>query len=125
MAIVIVIYLAFLVFMIATMWKVFTKAGQPGWAIFIPIYNAIVFLKIAGKPWWWIFLFIIPIVNIVFLIMMINGVSKNFGQGTGFTVGLILLGFIFYPMLAFGDYQYKGVAPIATGKDQPLDAGVK
>ena len=52
--------------MIAAMWKVFTKAGKPGWASLIPIYNMIVLLDIAGKPAWWIVLFIIPIVNFVF-----------------------------------------------------------
>jgi len=105
-AIGVILYLAVIIFMIITMWKVLTKAGQPGWAIFIPIYNIIVILRVAGKPWWWIFLFMIPIVNIIYLIIMYHGISVNFGKGAGFTVGLILLGIIFFPILAFGDAVY-------------------
>jgi len=120
----IIIFLAIIILMIVSFWKIYVKAGEPGWACIIPIYNIIVMLKIAGKPWWWLFLLCIPIVNIIFAIMMYNGLSKNFGQGAGFTVGLILLGIVFWPMLAFGDYQYNAIA-VAAGKDQPLDAGIK
>lgn len=100
------IYIGVLVLMIASMWKVFTKANQPGWAAIVPIYNMIVMLEIAKKPTWWIAMFLIPIANIVFMIMTLNAVSKNFGKDEGFTVGLVLLGFVFWPMLAFGDAQY-------------------
>ena len=109
--IILILYLAFVVFLIASMWKINVKAGQPGWACLVPIYNIIVLLKIAGKPWWWLFLMILPIVNIVILIMMWHGVSKNFGKDGGFTAGLILLGFIFIPILAFGSATYNPVAP--------------
>jgi len=91
------------IFMLVTLWILFNKAGQPGWAILIPIYNILVILKIAGKAWWWIFLLMIPIVNFVFMIMVYHGISKNFGKDVGFTIGLILLGIIFLPILAFGD----------------------
>jgi len=94
------------VFMIIAYWIVFEKAGQPGWAILIPIYNIIIMLAVAKKPWWWLFLFFIPLVNIVFVIMMLNGISKNFGKNEGFTVGLIFLSIIFWPILAFGDAKY-------------------
>lgn len=92
------------------MWKVFEKAGKPGWAAIIPIYNVIVLLEIVGKPVWWIILFLIPCVNIIFGIWTLNLLSKSFGQSEGFTVGLILLGFVFYPLLGFGNYQYLGPA---------------
>ena len=98
--------LAFIVLMVATVWKIFTKAGQPGWAAIIPIYNVIVLLKIIGKPWWWILGFLIPLVNFIVMILMAVGLAKVFGKGTGFAIGLILLGFVFYPMLAFGDATY-------------------
>lgn len=98
--------LAFIVLMVASVWKIFTKAGQPGWAAIIPIYNVIVLLKIIGKPWWWILGFLIPLVNFIVMILMAVGLAKVFGKGTGFAIGLILLGFIFYPMLAFGDATY-------------------
>ena len=98
--------LAFIVLMIASVWKVFTKAGQPGWAAIIPIYNVIVLLKIIGKPWWWILGFLIPFVNFIVMILMAVGLAKVFGKGIGFAIGLILLSFIFYPILAFGDATY-------------------
>ncbi len=98
--------LAFIVLMIASAWKIFTKAGQPGWAAIIPIYNVIVLLKIIGKPWWWIIGLLIPFVNFVVMILMAVGLAKVFGKGIGFAIGLILLSFIFYPMLAFGDAIY-------------------
>lgn len=96
-------------FMIISFWKLFEKAGKPGWAAIIPIYNTLVLLEIAGKPWWWLLLFLIPIVNIVFGIMMWNGVSINFGKDSGFTVGIILLPYIFIPILAFGKATYRPV----------------
>ncbi|CAN5398960.1 hypothetical protein BH09BAC6_BH09BAC6_07420 [soil metagenome] len=89
-------------------WKIYEKAGKPGWAAIIPVYTWIVMLEIVGKPIWWIFLFFIPCVNIIFMIWTINLLSKSFGQTEGFTIGLILLGFIFYPILGFGNYQYLG-----------------
>lgn len=100
--------LAIIVFMIAAIWKVFTKAGEPGWACLIPIYNAIVYLKISGKPWWWLFLFIIPIVNLIIALLASLGLAKNFGKGGGFGVGIWLLGPIFVPILAFGDAKFVG-----------------
>src|SRR5437867_1608365 len=72
------------ILVIAGMWKVFTKAGKPGWAALIPIYNFIVLLQIAGKPVWWILLFLIPVVNIIVLILVWVGVAQAFGKGTGY-----------------------------------------
>ena len=102
------IWLAIAVFEIVAMWKIYEKAGQPGWAAIVPIYNIIVLLKMVGKPLWWLILLIIPVVNIVFLIWMTNMLSKSFGKDEGFTVGLVLLGFVFYPILGFGDARYLG-----------------
>ena len=108
MVVIIVIYLAIIVLMIASMWTIFSKAGKPGWASIVPIYNLIVLLEIVGKPWWWLLLMLIPIVNIVILIIVWHNLSLSFGKGGGFTVGLILLGIIFLPILAFGDAKYVG-----------------
>jgi len=99
--------LAFIALMIASLWKVFTKAGQPGWASIIPIYNFIVILQIIGKPWWWIIGMIIPFVNFVVFIMLAIELARVFGKGIGYAIGLILLPFVFYPMLAFGDATYR------------------
>ncbi len=99
---------AFIILMIVSVWKVFVKAGEPGWASIVPIYNAIVYLKIAGKPLWWIILLIIPFVNFIILILVALGLAKNFGKSGGFGIGLLLLGFIFLPILAFGDAKFVG-----------------
>lgn len=109
------VFLLIIVFAIAIVvliaeWKIYEKAGKPGWAVLIPFYNIIVLLEIVGKPIWWIFLFLIPGVNIVFGIWTTNLLSKSFGKDEAFTVGLILLGFIFYPILGFGDAKYIGPA---------------
>jgi hypothetical protein len=109
MIIAIVLYLAVVVLMIASQWKVFVKAGQPGWACLVPIYNIYIMTLIAKKPTWWIaVILLVPLVNFVFLIMLINGISKAFGKTEGFTAGLIFLGVVFWPILAFGDAQYQG-----------------
>jgi len=100
-------------------WKIYEKAGKPGWAALIPVYTWIVMLEIVGKPIWWIFLFFIPCVNIVFMIWTVNLLSKSFGQSEGFTVGLILLGFVFYPILGFGSYQYLGPSAAEAGGLKP------
>ena len=108
MAFVIILYLAVMIFLIASMWTIFTKAGQPGWAAIVPIYNIIVLLKIVGKPTWWILLYLVPVANFIFLVWTINMLSKSFGKDEGYTVGLLLLGIVFYPMLAFGSAKYIG-----------------
>ena len=99
-----------MILVIVALWKVFEKAGKPGWAAIIPIYNIIVLLEIVGKPLWWIILFLIPLVNIIFGIWTTNLLSKSFGKNEGFTVGLIFLPFIFYPILGFGSAKYEGPA---------------
>jgi hypothetical protein len=102
------IELALIVVVIVGWWKVFEKAGKPGWASIIPFYNAIVLLGIAGKPWWWLLLCFIPFVNFVIVVIVGLNVAKAFGKEAIFGVGLILLPFIFYPILGFGDAQYQG-----------------
>jgi hypothetical protein len=96
------------VLVIAGLWKIFTKAGKPGWAAIIPIYNLITLLQIAGKPLWWILLFFIPVVNIVIIAMIWISVAKAFGKGTGFALGLLFLSPIFVPILGFSDAKYIG-----------------
>jgi Family of unknown function (DUF5684) len=108
-----IFWLAFWIAIIAGMWKVFVKGGQPGWACIIPIYNLYCLLMIAGKPWWWLFLFLIPFVNLVMAILVAIAVAQNFGKSGAFAVGLIFLPFIFYPILGFGDATYQGAAPAA------------
>jgi len=109
------------VVMVIAHWKIYEKAGKPGWAAIVPIYNLIVLLEIVGKPTWWILLFLVPCVNIVFLVWTTNLLSKSFGQSEGFTIGLLLLGFVFYPVLAFGNYKYLGPSAKEAGGLRPAD----
>lgn len=101
----------FVVLMIASMWKVFTKGGQPGWASIIPFVNLYFLCKVAGRPGWWLILMLIPFVNFIILIIVDIDIAKNFGKGVGFGIGLILLPIIFFPILAFGSAQYQGAPP--------------
>jgi hypothetical protein len=116
----VLVYIVVIVFEIAALWKVFVKAGHPGWAAIIPIYNIYVLLKVIGRPGWWLLLFlvgIVPFVGWIFLLVLgiIIGqdLAKSFSKSTGFGVGLWLLSFIFVPILGFGQAQYAG--PSASG----------
>jgi hypothetical protein len=102
-----ILWSAFTIFILASIWKLFTKAGQPGWAAIIPIVNAYFLCKVAGRPGWWVILMFIPLVNFVILIIISIDIAKNFGKGTGFGVGVALLSFIFVPILAFGSARYQ------------------
>lgn len=103
-----IIEIVLVVVVIAGFWKPFEKAGQPGWASIIPIYNVYIMCKIGGKPGWWVLLMCIPFVNVIFSIWLDNMISKSFGKDEGFTFGLVILPFIFYPILGFGDATYLG-----------------
>jgi hypothetical protein len=103
-----VIYLVIAILGIAGLWKTLEKAGEPGWGAIVPIYNIYLMCKIAGRPGWWVILFLIPCVGIIIAIMVCLDIAKNFGKGSGFGIGLALLGFIFFPILGFGDARYLG-----------------
>lgn len=128
-----VFILAFLVFFIIVMWKIYAKAGQPGWAVLVPIYNIYVYTQVIRRPGWWILVYLVPYIlmflipgsmmwvsMVLFLgllvisIMDTHRLSTSFGHGVGFTIGLILLGIVFYPILAFGSSTYMG-APSSGG----------
>src|SRR5690348_9728366 len=100
--------LAIIALLVVGWWKIYLKAGQPGWAAIVPIYHWIVMLRTAGKPTWWVILFFIPGVNVVFIIWTFNMISKSFGKDEGFTVGLVLLRIVFVPILGFGSAKYIG-----------------
>lgn len=103
-----IIWLVVVVLLVASLWKMFVKAGKPGWAAIVPFYNMIVLLQVVGRPLWWFVMLLIPFVNIVFAIIIANDTSKSFGHGVGMTLLLIFLPFIGYPMLGFGDAKYTG-----------------
>lgn len=104
-----VVDVALSILVIAGLWKVFTKAGQPGWAAIIPLLNMYFLCKVAGRPGWWLLLLLICFP--IFYIIVCIDVAKRFGKGVGFALGLIFLGFIFFPILGFGSAQYQGGAP--------------
>ena len=90
------------VLMIVSLWKIFKKAGKPGWASIVPIYNIYIMCEIAEKEWWYVLLSCVPFVNIYAMIVLYNGMARRFGKSGGFVVGMILLPVVFFPMLAFG-----------------------
>jgi Family of unknown function (DUF5684) len=102
-----------IVFIVAT-WMIFSKAGRPGWASIIPIYNTLTLLWIVGRPWWWILLLLVPILNVIIWIVVANDLSNAFGHGLGFTLGLIFLSPIFVLILAFGSSEYRGTGGLAV-----------
>ena len=107
--------LALLVVLVIGCWKMFEKAGHPGWAILIPIYNAYILLKVAGRPGWWLLLYLIPFVNLVIAIIVAIDVAKGFGQGAAFGFFLnFLLGGIGYVILGFGNYRYQPTGSLAV-----------
>jgi hypothetical protein len=88
----------------------FTKAGEPGWTAFIPGYNLIVLMRLAGISEWWALLFLVPFVNLGFWVVVCDQLSIKFGKGIGTTLGLTWLGFLFNPLLGFGDAAYERTA---------------
>lgn len=119
-AIPIVIALVVSLFLTICLWRILSKAGLPGFGAIVPIWNAILLCKAAGKPAWWFLLLCIPGVQFIIGIILCIGLAKQFGKGTGFGLGLSFLSFIFFPILAFGGAQYGGMelpdaAPATAG----------
>lgn len=110
-----VLYLLLVGFILFCMWKIFVKAGEPGWAAIVPIYNAMILSKICGRGEVFGLLLFVPCVGFVIAILLALDLAKVFGKSAGFGIGLLFLGIIFYPMLAFGSAEYVG----ADGDDRP------
>jgi len=102
----ILIGLAFTALWIAGAWKMFEKAGQPGWGILVPIYNLLLIVRIAGSPDWMFILLLIPGVNIVAHIFVSLELGKRFSRGAAFTIGLIFIPAVFYALIGFSSDQY-------------------
>ncbi len=104
----ILLYIAVVVLAIAGLWKTFEKAGQKGWFAIIPILNTYILIKIAGREGWWLILFFIPCVSIVVGFIVMIDVAAKFSKSVAYGVGMVLLPFIFFPLLGFGDAEYTG-----------------
>jgi hypothetical protein len=108
------VWLIFMVLMVYSHVRIFQKANHAWWEAIIPIYSTYVLIKITGKPGWWIILLFVPIVNIVIYIIVTHQLSVKFGHGGAFTLGLLFLPFIFYPILGLGDSVYMPERAAAT-----------
>jgi hypothetical protein len=97
------LFLAFILLVIVSMWRVYERAGEPGWAVLIPFYNMYVLTKVGGVSGWWVVAMFIPLINIIALFVVSIAVARRFDRGAGFGVGLALLPMIFYPILAWGE----------------------
>ena len=103
-----IVMIATVFLVIASMWRLFAKAGEAGWKSVVPVYGAVVLLRLVGRPWWWLLLLLVPLVNIIPGIMVCFDLARAFGKGAGAGLGILLLGPIFVIWLAFGDAQYVG-----------------
>ncbi|MEO8612361.1 MAG: DUF5684 domain-containing protein [Chloroflexota bacterium] len=103
-----IIYIVLALIVLAGYWMTFSKANKPGWLAIIPIVNVIVILQIAGKPWWWIILLLIPFLNIIIVFLVFIDFARAYGQGFLFALGLIFLAPIFICILGFGSADYIG-----------------
>lgn len=101
-------YLGIIILTIASIWKVFKKANQPGWAAIVPIFNTYIMLKISDNPGWFLLLMVIPVINLYPLAKMYSGMARAFGKGIGWAIGLWILPFVFFPLLAFSSASYTG-----------------
>lgn len=109
------VWLVLAVVVVVSMWKIFEKAGRPGWVSLVPIYNTWVLAEVVGKPGWWALILLaagIPVVGwiaalVVSIILSIE-LAKSFGKEPAYAALLILLPVVGYPMLAFGDAKYVG-----------------
>lgn len=104
----VIVSLVISVLTIIAMWKIFKKAGKPGWASIIPFYNTYCLFDLAWGNGWLFLLSLIPCVNIVVMIMLYFKLAKAFGKGTAFGFGLLFLNTIFVLILGFGNSEYVG-----------------
>jgi hypothetical protein len=110
------VMLVFMAPMYAGMWKAFAKAGQPGWAAIVPIYQIYVLCKIAGKEDFRFLLWMIPMAGIIFAIIDTIDFCKAYGKEAGFAIGMLILPYVFWPILGFGSAEYVGVPSSSSAR---------
>ena len=124
-----VLALVLYILIVIAHWKIFTKAGQRGWASIIPILNLFVLVKLVKRPMWWAVVItiglivggapsdaaaviqvvtgLIAILAAILLIITFFDLAKAFGHGVGFGLGLVFLSVIFALILGFGSSTYQ------------------
>ena len=105
-----IVVIALTVLILVAMWKLFVKAGKPGWGAIVPFYNLYCLFDMSFGNGWLFLLTLVPCVNAVMQIIMYVKLAKAFGKSGGFAVGLIFLPYVFIPILGFGDAEYLGPA---------------
>lgn len=109
--------LVLVVVSVAALWRVFTKAGRPGWAAAVPLYHWYVLVKVVGRPGWWTALLLIPLVNLIVWLRLAQDLDRSFGKTTAFAVlGLWLFPLVGHAILGFGNARYRG--PSAAGQER-------
>lgn len=103
-----VIFLAVMIVCLVGLWKIFVKAGKPGWAAIVPFYNTYCLCEMSFGTGWLFLLMLVPCVGQIMMIIMWIKLSQAFGKGAGFGIGILFFPFIFLPMLGFGDAQFSG-----------------
>jgi hypothetical protein len=120
LAITLILLAIYLVGILIGWWGVFEKAGEPGWAALVPGYNLYVLTRIAGLPWGWVFVFLIPLVNVGLWVVVCDHLALKFGKGIGTSLGLSCLGLVFTPLLGFGPDQHEdGPRPRRREEEEP------
>lgn len=110
MALYSIIGIALTVLLLVSLWKIFVKAGKPGWGAIVPFYNFYCLFDISFGNGWLFLLMFVPCVGVVMQIIAYVKLAQAFGKSGGFAVGLIFLPYIFLPILAFDGSQYYGPA---------------
>lgn len=102
---------ALLLVIAVSLWRVFTKMGQQGWTGIVPVLNFVSIGVLAGRAWWFGVITIVPCIGFFFVVVLLHDLAKMFGHGILFTIGLVVLPFVFLPYLAFVPSQrYVGRA---------------
>ena len=112
------VFIAIGLVVVVGMWKTFDKAGQPGWAAIVPFYNLVVMFRIGGQSGWFALSYLLNFIPIIGTLAFLGiiiwnhvNISKRFGQGVGFAIGLVLLAPIFWLILGFGSSKYLAEQP--------------
>ena len=116
-----IIAIAASILLLVSMWKVFKKFGKPGWAAIIPIYNIYIMCEIAEKEWWYILLLCVPIANIYAMYVLYSAIANKLGKSTGFVIGMILVPYVFWPILAFSKSEVA-VAQETPSQQMPMQS---